>query len=564
VPGASVSLVEEGRVVWTRGFGVTNAVTGQPVSEHTVFEAASLGKPLVAYTTLLLADSGRLDLDTPLLRLLSPAESAALAAPERDPRLQTVTARHVLTHTSGLPNEPPRGGALRTAFPPGERFSYSGEGFRLLQRALEHLTGERLDTLVRRLVFVPLGMTQSSFVWLPSYDTLKASGHDLGGDTTGRRRITTPNAAASLETTAADYGRFLAAVVGHGAADSHVTVSPALRESTRRAMQQPALHVDERCVVCLDRVGQAALPAPALGWGLGWGLARIDAGAVSASAGGERWLMWHWGDNGDFQAFAVGDPAIGRALVVFTNSPNGLSIMPELVETALGPSFGTDHVAWTWAGYERYGSPERTLARATLARGPAALREWQAAHPADANGGQARAGLPEGRLVQLGTALLGKDRPRDAIGVLEIAVQAYPRSAPAQAALGDAYRRVGDRARAVASYRASLALDSTSGRVASVLRRLEHPVAVRPSLLEAYTGRYQAPFGVIVVAREGDQLLVRVAGEPTTELVATNERRFAVGDEGGPEITFVTDTTRHVSHALLHLRGQELRAPRID
>jgi len=330
-------------------------------------------------------------------------------------------------------------------------------------------------------------------------------------------------------------------------------------------MLRPAVLVDRRCVVCLDRAGQPVEPAPALAWGLGWGLARADgAAAATASPGGERWQLWHLGDNGDMQAFVAGDLATGRALVVLTNSANGMSIMPDLVHAVFGGAFGVEHPAWAWLGYERFDAPQRVLARSVLARGPDALRAWRAAHPGEATTGWERVGLSEARLVQLGEALVGKDRARDAAGVLEAAVEAYPRSVSAQAALGDAYRRMGERERAVRSYRAALALDSTSERVARALRRLEHPVVVAPGQLTAYVGRYQAPFGVIAVSRDGDQLLVRVAGEPTTELVALTERRFLAGDDGGPEITFVTDSAGRVTHALLHLRDQELRAPRLE
>jgi tetratricopeptide (TPR) repeat protein len=288
------------------------------------------------------------------------------------------------------------------------------------------------------------------------------------------------------------------------------------------------------------------------------------AATATASPGGERWLLWHWGDNGDMQAFVAGDPAAGRALVVLTNSANGMSIMPDLVQAVFGGAFGVEHPAWAWPGYERFDAPQRVLARAVLARGPDALRAWRAAHPGAATTGSERVGLSEARLVQLGEALVGKERARDAAGVLEAAVEAYPRSVSAQAALGDAYRRLGERERAVRSYHAALALDSTSERVARALRRLERPVVVASEHLAAYVGRYQAPFGVIAVSREGDQLLVRVAGEPTTELVALTERRFLVGDDGGPEITFVSDPAGRVTHALLHLRDQEFRAPRLE
>ena len=554
VPGASVALVDGGQVVWARAFGVADATTGAPVTERTVFEAGSLSKPLVAYATLVLADAGRLDLDAPLVRLLAAADRAVLSAAGGDPALSRISARHVLTQTSGLPNEAPRAGPLRTGFVPGERFSYSGEGFRLLQRALEHATGERLDTLVRRIALDPLGMTASSYVWLPEYDALKASGHDLAGEATGRRRASSPNAAASLETTAADYARFVAALLEPGTTDQ----GRGLRADLRRSIVMPATPVDPRCVICVGRGPETVVSSPWLAWGLGWGLARVQAPGVGAPAPDAAWHPWHWGDNGDMQAFVAADPARGRAVVVLTNSANGMSIMPDVVHAV----FGAPHPAFAWLGYERHDAPERVLARAVLARGAAALREWPQARRASTAVGPDAIGLSEARVAQLGTTLLGKERAADAAGVLALAADAYPRSAAVRVALGDAYRRLGDVPRAIGSYRAALGIDSTDQRVARALRRLERPVRVAPALLDAYAGRYTAPFGGLTVTRAGDQLLVRVAGEPTTELVALSERRFLVGDDGGPEITFETDDRGRVTHAQLHLRGQEIRAPR--
>ncbi len=180
IPGISLALVRSGRVIWSAGHGVANVETGASVNENTVFEAASLSKPVFAYAVLRLVDRGELDLDEPLWNTL---EYERL---QHDARARTITPRLVLTHTSGLPNwgDTP----LELSYDPGSRWSYSGEGFVFLQRALERSTGLTLNELVQREVFDRLGMTRSSYVWRAEYDSLAATGHDLIGEVAEKRK----------------------------------------------------------------------------------------------------------------------------------------------------------------------------------------------------------------------------------------------------------------------------------------------------------------------------------------------------------------------------------------
>jgi len=184
VPGLSMALIREAKVFWQHGFGVKNAETKEPVNESTVFEAASLSKPVFAYAVLKMVESGKLDLDTPLTRYLPGAYV------EMDERLNRITARRVLSHTTGFPNWRPRGQPLKIHFTPGERFSYSGEGFVYLQKVVEKLSGQPLDAFMKKNVFEPLGMSSSSYVWLDTYDSLKATGHNPSGSVTGKRHPT--------------------------------------------------------------------------------------------------------------------------------------------------------------------------------------------------------------------------------------------------------------------------------------------------------------------------------------------------------------------------------------
>ena len=169
IPGISVAVIKDSKVVYHRGFGVKNAATREPVTDDTVFEAASMTKPVFAYTVLRLVDRGVLDLDTPLYTYL-PYEDIA-----HDDRYKLITARMVLTHRTGFPNW--RTGKLDIKFTPGTQVSYSGEGFVYLGKVVEHLTGKKLVDLCREEVFAPLGIENASLVWNEDVARLTATGH---------------------------------------------------------------------------------------------------------------------------------------------------------------------------------------------------------------------------------------------------------------------------------------------------------------------------------------------------------------------------------------------------
>ncbi len=138
IPGLSIALVKDADLFWAQGFGVKSTLSGEAVTTETVFSAQSLSKPAFAYAALRMCQTGLLDLDTPMADYLPEPY-----LPD-EPRLKSITMRHVLSHTAGFPNWRPNGQALRLMFNPGERFSYSGEGYVYLQRVIEHLSGQSL------------------------------------------------------------------------------------------------------------------------------------------------------------------------------------------------------------------------------------------------------------------------------------------------------------------------------------------------------------------------------------------------------------------------------------
>jgi CubicO group peptidase (beta-lactamase class C family) len=291
-------------------------------------------------------EEGLIDLDRPLASYLTLADAAS------DERTRAVTARHVLSHSTGFPNwRNKRDQQLTSDFTPGDRFGYSGEGFVYLQRAVERITGGGIEAFVQERVLAPLGMRHSSYFWRPEYDAHIVTGHNRGNPTEGRKigrrlyehaakgpqpapnwtyddmigalsvvepplaplpNFIVPNVAGSLLTTAGDYGRFLSRVVGPPRGDGFD-----LTPEMRRDMLSPRTKIND-----------------VLSWGLGWGLER-DGG---------REYLWHWGDNGDYKNFTIAEPARRAGLVVLTNSSTGMRLCERVVNAATGH----DHPAFLW------------------------------------------------------------------------------------------------------------------------------------------------------------------------------------------------------------------------
>ncbi|MBI3790775.1 MAG: serine hydrolase [Gemmatimonadetes bacterium] len=313
----------------------------------TIYAAASLTKLMLAYVFLDLVVEGRLSLDRPV------GEYVPLPNPA-DPLAAKITARHLLSHSGGWRNwrfddkQP-----FNADFEPGSRWQYSGEGFYFLQRVIEQVTGTPFPLFVRERVHSPLGMKNSSMLALPELEPRIAPPHNQRGEpgqrfgsklieamgrATAARGQTLesvtyddsvaalksvdatapvlpnfllPNGAASLMTTAADFGAFL----------THLATA---RRQGGRAAQVVELLMTPQ-VRCNESVQ----------WGLGAGIEQV----------GKRTFAWQWGDNTGYKAFYLLDPANAWAMVVFTNGERGAKVYERVIANVTGE----DHPAWLWA-----------------------------------------------------------------------------------------------------------------------------------------------------------------------------------------------------------------------
>lgn len=352
VPGVGIAVVDAGEVVWSRPFGVTNALTRTPIDTRTVFETASLSKPVFAYLVLQLVDQGLIDLDRPLVHYRRMDYLA------EHPWIELITARDVLRHSTGLPNwrKSPATEKLVPMVKPGTRIDYSGEAIFWLQLAVEAITGQSLDESMQAHLFGPAGMKDSSYTWNADLAARSVYGHrrhdasdqamppqmfreqwSIAQQVADRwdkplsswkyedaaralpevmalapaGLVAWPgdivaNAAASLRTTVQDYATFLALVMTRKQR-AHWEIT----ESTRQAMLTP----------------QIKLPGRWTEKGLGWNMEATPDGSV----------FYHSGSNGDiFKNFAVGNAQRQRGIVVLTNGGSGSFVHQRVVRAATG------------------------------------------------------------------------------------------------------------------------------------------------------------------------------------------------------------------------------------
>ncbi|NJD20697.1 MAG: beta-lactamase family protein, partial [Gemmatimonadetes bacterium] len=293
-----------------------------------------------------LADEGVLDLDAPVATLLRRPlrDYEHYRALADDPRHSALSVRRVLSQQSGLPNWH-RGGPVPLLAEPGTHFGYSGEGYALLQLAVEERTGRMVNDLAREKVFEPLGMLNTSYLWERRFDDRFAV--DLSTELRPLLELTREraNMAGSLITNAADYARFLAAVMeGRG-----------LSETARAAMVTPQVRITSRSLFSAPGTDAGAAPSLGLSWTVGWG-------RMESARGG--WALFHVGREEGCEGYAVIFPERRTGFVVLSQSPVTSTFTAQLVEALLGG--GSEPLEWLEYGRTVPEPPRRRVAPATM------------------------------------------------------------------------------------------------------------------------------------------------------------------------------------------------------
>jgi CubicO group peptidase (beta-lactamase class C family) len=294
VPGLSIAVVKDAKLAWRRGFGVTDSVSKKAVDNDTVFEAASISKTVFAYAVMKLSERGVIGLDTPLTQY-SPKPFL-----EGDERLKLITARHVLSHTTGFQNWRSDKEPLKIHFTPGEKFQYSGEGFSYLQSVITHLTKQPIEPYMKANIFVPFGMASSAYLWNDIFEKHAARPHDTEGKALNNNKRTEADvarfaAAGDMHTTPTDYTKFLIEVINPKKSDAF-----RLDNATLKEMLRPQVKVD-------------ASSSRALGW------------QIQHTEEGD--FIQHGGNNPGFNCFTSASVERKSGFIVMTNSDNGWKLI---------------------------------------------------------------------------------------------------------------------------------------------------------------------------------------------------------------------------------------------
>lgn len=320
VTGVGIALFNDQKPVYLKAYGYRDREKALPLTPDSVMSGASFTKVAFAYLVMQLVQERVIELDEPVYQYLPDPlpEYRNYKDLAGDDRYKKITARMLLSHTSGFPNWRRFNDdqKLHIHFEPGSRFAYSGEGIDLLQLVVETMTKKELGDLMRERVFQPLGMNRTSMVWEKSFEAEYASGYDEDEKSLGPQRRKYADAAGSMLTTTADFALFMQAVMkGTG-----------LRKETRDMMLSPQIQIlSKHEFPTLSTETTDENKAIRLSYGLAWGLYWTAYGRAFFKEGhDEGWRNY---------TVCFDDAGIG--LTVMTNSSNGEAFYKELLETVL-------------------------------------------------------------------------------------------------------------------------------------------------------------------------------------------------------------------------------------
>ena len=320
VPGVSIAVIHDGKIEWAKGYGVTDRNTNTPVSPDTLFQCASVSKPVTALGVLRLVELGLLNLDEPVNNKLK-----SWKIPENEfTTRQKVTLRHLLTHSAGLTvsgfpgypgdaplptllqilngEKPANTEPIRVDTLPGSAWRYSGGGFAVLQQLVSDVTHQPFPEFMNTSVLEPLGMKHSAFMQPlpPSWAARAACAHESNGNMVMGKWHNYPElTAAGLWTTPSDLCRLAIELQQSRKGRSNQVISNGMTEQ---------------------------MLTPGVGnWGLGIGLAGTSAD--------EDGSFSHGGGNKGFTCKFFAYINRGQGAVVMTNSDNGGNLVTEILRS---------------------------------------------------------------------------------------------------------------------------------------------------------------------------------------------------------------------------------------
>ncbi len=295
IPTLGLGVIENGKLTQVKVYGTLDGKTTAPY--NSLFNVASLTKPVTALTVLRLVSLGKWNLDEPLDKYWIDPDIA------KDPRHKKLTTRIILSHQTGFPNWRWQKPDHRLSFEsdPGSKYSYSGEGYEYLRKAIENKFHKNLEELAKEMIFQPVGMHDTSYIWNEKKDAERiVTGYDNDGRPYHIVKNNQPSAADDLMTSVEDYSKFLIAVMNNDLLSKEVFKEmKTIQVKTKK-----------------DKY-----------FGLGFEIYDLGNGETALSHGGV--------DKG-VNTLVVMLPETKQGLVIFTNVDEGYKIYEPLINQYLG------------------------------------------------------------------------------------------------------------------------------------------------------------------------------------------------------------------------------------
>jgi CubicO group peptidase (beta-lactamase class C family)/predicted transcriptional regulator YdeE len=469
VPGLSIAVVENYKIVDAKAYGVTSAGSSTPVITETLFQAGSISKPVAAAAALALVEKGKLSLDEDVNNTLR-----TWKLPENEfTKTEKVTLRRLMSHTGGLTvhgfpgydvdepvptlvqvfngEKPANTPAIRVDTVPGTKWRYSGGGVTIEQQMMTDVTGKAFPALMRETVLDKVGMRNSSYEQpLPAERAKMTAGgtHGDGKSVHGKWHVYPEMAAAGLWTTPSDLARFA------------IEIALSKQGKSNRILSQKM--TQEMLTPVMNDVG------------LGFFMEKDNPGQFG-----------HDGADEGFQALLTMNADTGNGVAIMANSDNGITVANMVLRRV------AKEYAWNYKVPQDDGGDELLLI-AKLRGTRAALQRYDELKKTTNIEPKAAEGMMNG----LGYRLLYSGNESGAIEVFQRNVRDYPQSANTYDSLGEAYMNTGQKDLAIQNYETTLQMKADNPNAVERLKKLkgDGQQATDPKIVE------QAGFSVVGIA----------------------------------------------------------------
>jgi CubicO group peptidase (beta-lactamase class C family)/predicted transcriptional regulator YdeE len=445
VPGLSIAVIENYKIVDAKGYGVIAPDSTTPVTTKTLFQAGSISKPVAATGALFLVEQGKLSLDEDVNHKLT-----TWKVPQNEfTQTEKVTLRRLMSHTAGLTvhgfpgydvdaplpsitqvlngEQPANTDPIRVDIVPGTKSRYSGGGVTIEQLMMMDVTGKQFPALMRGLVLDKIGMTDSSYEQPlpPARAAMTAGGgYGDGKPVHGQWHIYPEMAAAGLWTTPTDLAKFA------------IEIALSKQGKANHILSQKM--TGEMLTPVKDQVG------------LGFFMEKDNPGQFG-----------HNGADEGFQALLTMNTDTGNGVAMMADSDNGISVMNYVLRRV------AQEYAWNYKMEQDVAGDLFLIAK--LKGATKALAQYDAMKQSKDGGSQ----VHEAILNSLGYRLLYGGREQDAVEVFEKNVREYPQSSNVYDSLGEAYMKVGKKDLAIENYEKSLQLDPKNNNAVERLKKLK-------------------------------------------------------------------------------------------